>query len=377
MRAFYGKLQLIAAASIALATAEVGLAVTQYKSVRKPFLFDITTFTTTLNLPVVDQLEVVKMSKKQMTTRITKSVADETIEPLTIILNENEANIASVSEKLAPSGKVDDLSVFFREKLKTSKPVKKGSSAKTVEIDSQGLALIDTDAFADLYSKTHHNLTLNSKELQKDSVAKAELMKQLIPFLKKKERDKILSKINRGEAIEISKELLPDFPRKMVGKYIVQRGPNCFHAALAFHGPELTSSSLINVKNETGYHRAMINYDELWRVLNQNFYEVDPDAVPLKYGDMMVFFDVPSAVSEDLNQPVDFKWIRHTATYLFGGYTFSKGSKSPNTPYTVRTLADEWRTWKRYTKNLGVKVFRRSSTSVRANPPMDLVDWVY
>lgn len=377
MSRFYGKLQLIAVAAIALATAEVGLAVTQYKSVRKPFLFDITTFTTKLNLPVIEQLEVVKMSKKQMTTRIEKSATDETIEPLTIILNENEANITSVSEKLAPSGKVNDLAAFFKEKLKTSEPVKKGSSAKTVEIDKKGLDLIDTDAFADLYSKTHHNLILNSKELKKDSAAKAELMKQLIPFLKKKERDKILSKINQGETIEISKELLPDFPRKMVGKYIVQRGPNCFHAALAFHGSELTSSSLINVKSETGYHRAMINYDELWRVLNQNFYEVDPDTAPLKYGDMMVFFDVPNDAAEDLNRAVDFKWIRHTATYLFSGYTFSKGSKSPNTPYTVRTLADEWHTWKRYTKNLGIKVFRRSSTSVRPNPPMDLVDWVY
>lgn len=374
---FYGKLQLIAVATIALAAADVGLAVTQYKSIRKPFLFDITTFTTTLNLPVIDKLDIVKMSKKQMTTRINKSAQDETIEPLTIILTENEANIASVSEKLAPSEKVGELSAFLREKLKTSKPVKKGSSAKTVEIDSKGLELIDTDAFADLYSKTHHSLTLNSNELKKDSAAKGELMKQLIPFLKKKERDKILGKINKGEPIEISNELLPDFPRKMVGKYIVQRGPNCFHAALAFHGPALTSSSLINVKSETGYHRAMINYDELWRVLNQNFYEVDPDTVPLKYGDMMVFFDVPKDAADNLQHPVDFKWIRHTATYLFGGYTFSKGSKSPNTPYTVRTLADEWRTWKRYTSNLGVKVFRRSTTSVRANPPMDLVDWVY
>ncbi len=377
MSIFCGKIQLIAAATIAFATADISLAVTQYKPVRKPFLFDITTFTTTLNLPVVERLEVVKMSKKQMATRIKKSATDEIVEPLTIILNENEANIVSVSEKLAPTGKVDELSAFFREKLKTSKPVKKGATAKTVEIDKTGLDLIDTDAFADLYSKMHHNLTLNSKELKKDTVAKSELMKQLIPFLKKKERDKILGKINRGEQIEVSKELLPDFPRKMVGKYIVQRGPNCFHAALAFHGPQLTSSSLINVKSETGYHRAMINYDELWRVLNQNFYEVDPDTVPLKYGDMMVFFDVPNDAAEDLQHPVDFKWIRHTATYLFGGYTFSKGSKSPNTPYTVRTLADEWRTWKRYTKNLGVKVFRRSTTSVRANPPMDLVDWVY
>jgi len=373
----YGKVQLITLAIMTLSVADIGQSVTQYKSKRKPFLFDMTTFTTTLNLPVVENVEIVKMSQKQMNTRIKNSLIDETIEPLTIVLSENNTNIISMSEKLATAGKIDELTAYFREKLKTARPVKRGANAKTIHIDGEGLNLIDIDAFADLYSKTHHNLSLNSNELRRDTKTKNELMKQLIPFFEKKERDKILQKINNGKSINIGKELLPEFPQKMVGKYIVQRGPNCFHAALAFHGPELTSSSLINVKEEAGYHRAMINYDELWRVLNKNFYEVDPDKVPLKYGDMLVFFDVPKDVSDDLNYPVDFKWIRHAATYLFGGYTFSKGSKSPNTPYTVRTMADEWRTWKRYSKNLGIKVFRRSTTSVRPNPPMDLVDWIY
>lgn len=376
MRVFYGKMQLLLllAGMVGAGSAQ---AVTQYEKVRKPFLFDITTFTTTLNLPVTDKVEIVKMSKNQMQKRIKKSQTDETIEPLSIILNDNETNISTVAEKLATANKFDDLVVYFKEKLKTAKPVKKGATSKTVEIDADGLALIDTDAFADMYAKTHHVLTINSKELRADPKAKNELMKQLVPYMKKKDRDKILKKINAGEPVQINKEMLPEFARKMVGKFIVQRGPNCFHAALAFHGPKMTASSLINVKSETGYHRAMINYDELWRVLNQNFYEVDPDAVPLKYGDMLVFFDVPEDVADDLKHPVDFKWIRHTATYLFGGYTFSKGSKSPNTPYTVRTLADEWRTWKKYTQNLGIKVFRRSTTKVRPTPPMDLADWVY
>lgn len=377
LRLFYRKNQFILATVVAAGFTSNGFGVTQYGSVRKPFLFDVTTFTTTLNLPVTDKVEVVKMSAGQMATRIKKAATDETIEPLTIIMNDNEANLAASAEKLAASGKTEDLIQYFREKLKVSKPVKKGSSSKTIEIDRDGLNLIDTDAFADMYSKTHHNLTLNSKELSQDITAKNELMKQLSPYLKKRERDKLSKKISKGDSLQIDKELLPEFPRKMVGKYIVQRGPNCFHAALAFHGAKMTSSSLINVKTETGYHRAMINYDELWRVLNGNFYEVDPDTVPLKYGDMLVFFDVPEEVADDLKYPVDFKWIRHTATYLFGGYTFSKGSKSPNTPYTVRTLADEWKTWKKYTKNLGVKIYRQSTNSVRANPPMDLVDWLY
>lgn len=376
MRAFYGKTQALVIAGLCT-FATTAAAVTQYDKGRKPFLFDITTFTTTLNLPVTEKVDIVKMSAKQMHKRIERSVKDETIEPLSLILNDNNTNIIQAAEKLAISGKVNELANYFRQKLATARPVKKGASSKTVELDATGLALIDYDAFADMYSKTHHTLTIDSKELRKDKNAKNELMKQLIPFISKKDRNKLLTKINKGEPIDIDTEMLPEFPRKMVGKYIIQRGPNCFHASLAFHGPQMTASSLINVKTESGYHRAMINYDELWRVLNKNFYEVDPDQAPLKYGDVLVFFDVPEEIASDLNHPVDFKWIRHTATYLFGGYTFSKGSKSPNTPYTVRTLADEWHTWKKYTQNLGIKVFRRSTTKVRATPPRDLADWMY
>lgn len=119
----------------------------------------------------------------------------------------------------------------------------------------------------------------------------------------------------------------------------------------------------------------MINYDELWRVLNRNFYEINPDKTPLKYGDMVVFMDVPPEFEE--TGVVSFRWIRHTATYLFNHYTFSKGSKSPNSPYTVRTLSEEWKTWKKFTSNLGVKVFRRSIKRVKNQPPKDLVDWIY
>ena len=244
-------------------------------------------------------------------------------------------------------------------------------------IDGKGFGMVDRDAFADMFSRTHHKLTVATNELKKDRRLRQEFLRQITPFFPKAERTKLQAKINKGESIEVDMELLPDFARKMVKKYIIYRGPNCFHAALAFQSPTLTSSSLINVKKETGYHRAMINYDELWRVLNSNFYEVNPDSQPLKYGDVLVFFDVPQSAEENPEKPVEFKWIRHTATYLFGGYTYSKGSKSPNTPYTVRTLAEEWKTWKRYTENLGVKVFRRSQKNVKNAPPRDLTDWVY
>ena len=353
------------------------LAVTQFTKKRLPFLFDITTFTTTLSLPVTDHVDTVKMDEDHLETRLQKSDADETIEPLTILMSDDDSSIAAMAEKLALAEQEDTLADFLRKSLKSAKPLKPGQSTKTVIINKEAFPLLDKKAFTDLFSKTHHDLTVTTAEMKQDSRLRGELMRQLSPFFKKRERQALIQKILKGEPLRLDQELLPEFAKKMVRKYIVFRGPNCFHAALAFHSPQMTSSSLINVKKESGYHRAMINYDELWRAINRNFYEVNPDKMPLKYGDMLVFFDVPKEAEDDLERPVDFRWIRHTATYLFSGYTFSKGSKSPNTPYTVRTLSEEWKTWKHFTKNLGIKVFRRSQKTVKQHPPMDLADWIY
>lgn len=352
-------------------------AVTAVRTNRTPFLYDITTFTTTLSLPVTDQVETIKMDAEHIKTRLERAKDDESIEPLSILINDDDAAIAAMTERLALRDSENEFADYLKKAVKRAKPTKKGSPTKTIEFDEAGFNLVDKDAFADIYARTHHKLTLSTTELKKDAALRREFVKQMTPFFSKKERKALLGKIMKGETIDIDAEMLPDFARKMVGKYIVYRGPNCFHAALAFHSPQFTSSSLINVKKETGYHRAMINYDELWRAINQNFYEVDPDKVPLKYGDMLVFFDVPEEETGERDHPVNFRWIRHTATYLFGGYTFSKGSKSPNTPYTVRTLAEEWKTWKKFTSNLGIKVFRRSQRTAKGQPPVDLSDWIY
>jgi hypothetical protein len=379
-RADFRALGRMALALAALAAAPAS-AVTQFKvEQRKPFNFDITSFTTTLSLPVSDKPVTVRMSEKQMQERIELAPVDDTVEPLSVLLADDPRQIKSTAQRLAAPGKEEELASYLATAVKRAKPVKKGMTTRTVEFDKDGFALVNHEAFSDVYSKSHHHLTLDTKELAKDKATRKELFRQLKPYFSKAERKKLSGKIARGETVTIDEHLLPSFAEKMVGKYIIYRGPNCFHAALAFQSPTYTSSSLINVKTETGYHRAMINYDELWRVLNRNFYEVDPEKVPLKYGDMLVFFEVPEEDADNLDKPEDYRWIRHTATYLFGGYTFSKGSKSPNTPYTVRTLSEEWRTWKKFTENLGVKVYRRSAkgaTSVAARPPLDLSDWIY
>ena len=38
----------------------------------------------------------------------------------------------------------------------------------------------------------------------------------------------------------------------------------------------ITRSPRVNLKRENGYHRAMINYDELWIALNTKLYEINP-----------------------------------------------------------------------------------------------------
>lgn len=354
-----------------------GLAVTQFVEKRLPFVFNISNVSNSITVPVSDSVETIRMDEKHLNSRINQSNNNETIEPLTISIKNDESSINKLSERLALEDHEDDVADFLKKSLNTNVPLKPEEQSRSVVITKDAFSNIKPEAFAELYAKTHHNLTIATDELRDNRKLRKELMHQLSPFLKKSDRKKLAAKISSGEPLHLDTDLLPDFPRRMVRKYIIYRGPNCFHAALAFHSPQMTSSSLINVKKETGYHRAMINYDELWRAINRNFYEIDPEKMPLKYGDMLVFFDVPKDQADNLENPVDFRWIRHTATYLLSGYTFSKGSKSPNTPYTVRTLSEEWKTWKQFTKNLGLKVFRRSAKTVKIHPPMDLVDWIY
>jgi hypothetical protein len=351
-------------------------AVTQYTKERKPFIFDSTPLHSILVLPLTDSVEKVKIPEFQLRERALKAAKDETVEPLTLTLPNGTAQKASLLEKVAAPEKVKDFEEYIDRVLQKEKKAE-AKTPKTVVIDENGLELISPEAFGDLFSRNHHNLTASGPELKNSPEVRRQLFKEIAPFLSRSEREDLSDRIKNGAAIEVDRFLLPEFAKKMVGKFISFRGPNCFHAALAFQSPKFTSSSWVNVKEEKGYHRAMINYDELWSILSRNFYEVPATEAPLKYGDILVFFDVPKAAEKDPSIPVDFHWIRHTATYLFNGYTFSKGSKSPNTPYLVRTLNEEWTTWKGYTKNLGLKIFRRSSKKIKVKPAFDATDWVY
>jgi hypothetical protein len=344
--------------------------VTGYRKKATHFLTNPNVLKPSLALDVHDSVETVKIPLAKMKARLEKSPKDERIEPLQIVLPKDSVQLSNLIKRIANPGKADVLEQALIERLRNRKASE--NSTEALELTKEELKLINQTAYAIEMGKPHHNVKVATQVLKQNPAMRKEFVDQLRPHLGAKELEILKTRIMRESDLSVDLDLLPQFAEKMVKKYTIYRGPNCFHAALAFHSQYLTKSPLVNVKEEEGYHKAMINYDELWRAINDYFYEVDPAVSPLKYGDMLVFFNIP----DDGSPWISYKWIRHTATYLFNNYTFSKGSKSPNTPYTVKTLEEEWKTWDDFTQKLGVKVFRRTTAKIKA-PPQPLTDWIY
>jgi hypothetical protein len=362
---------LTAFVSIPLTVAISALAVTDLRPVTVPFTQDLNLLRASLTLPVTDQMEKVTIPQRKLKIRAHNPKKDPTIEPLSINVPRSETGLRELVNRLAQKGKSKALQELLLEKMKKQGP----SSKATVKIDleSKDFDIINLRALGQELAREHHVVTVHTKDFAKDASTWNEFRTQLSYLLSKEQLAKVIRKVRAGLDLQLDEDLLPPFARKMAGKFIIYRGPNCFHAALAFFNQPMTRLPTINVKEEEGYHKSMINYDELWRVIGTQFYEIDPRATPLKYGDLLVFFAVPSETPKSIN----FKWIRHTAIYLFGPYTFSKGSKSPNTPYTVKTLEEEWSTWRSLTQNLGVKVYRRQIMSPDVAMPTSRDDWIY
>ena len=347
-------------------------AITQYKKSPIPFTTSLSDLKTSLYLPVEDKKEQISIPVKKLKIRAIKSKKDERVDPVQVYIPTSDRGIAAITKKLAKQGDERSAEIILRQKkAKFSKPNQKKIS---IDLSEEDLRHFDLKAISNFMARSHHTVHINTKLLNQYPAVRSKFLQQIKPFFSKKNRQEIIQKFKTNSRLSLENDLLPKFARNMVKKFLVFRGPNCFHAALAFHDRDLTRSPAVNVKREPGYHEAMINYDELWRAINKHFYEVDPKKSALKYGDMLVFFAINQS---SINQPVNFRSIRHAATYLFGQYTFSKGSKSPNTPYTIKTLVEEWQTWQRYTHNLGLRVYRRNSPSIDEPAPSDLIDWIY
>ncbi len=353
------------------------LAASRHHTAQTTFIFEQKDLKPGMILPVTDLVESLKLPEDIIQKRLLEGTSTSVVEPLTVTVGVEDEKIMAVANSLATEGNSESLAEYMKKRAAVTPATDESPNHKSIVIESKVKDFIKPDAISNLYAKPHHNLLISGDTVKEDKSLKLQLLREVSPFFTKAEKDRLKRKLDRGLDLDGNKDLLPDFARRMVKKFIPFRGPNCFHAALTFQSPKFTSSSMINIKEEQGYHRAMINYDELWKSLNELFYEVTPDKSKLAYGDMLVFFEVPLGKESLAIDDIDFRWIRHTATYLYNGYTFSKGSKSSNTPYAVRTVAEEWRTWQRFTKNLGVKIYRRSPRATSNVPPMDQLDWLY
>jgi hypothetical protein len=339
---------------------------------RNRFQFEITNFRSELNLPLMVRNRTISIPEKVALQRLERYQKDERVEPIQLTVEGREDKIIELSAKIAAKNQKINLANYLKNNFVHGEEIP-GTELRLVTLDRDAYRLLDRSAFDMLFQKNHQEVLISSRALNQSKVLRQALMNELLPFFDPKEISDVRKKIANNQNLSIDRDLLPKFARERVATHSIFRGPNCFHAALSFQGAELAESDRINVRQEPGYHRDMINYDELWRILQLSFYEINPEQTSIQYGDMIVFFETKTPQYGAL----DFKTLRHAATYLFGGYVFSKGSKSANSPYVVRTLAVEWETWTKYTEKLGVKVFRRNLKHVKTAPPMDPVDWVY
>ena len=336
------------------------------------YQYDLNNLKSDLTLPLIVRDHTVGLTPKNMETRLKKYRSDIRVEPLQLTVDGHEDKIMSLASSVARSDQKLAFANFLKINFTHGEEIP-GTDLRLVTIDEKAFDMVNQEAFSSLFGKSHHEILVNTAVLNKNPAARERFLSQLSPFLRAAEIINIKRKILNKSPLSMDKDLMPQFARQRVGLHTIYKGPNCFHAALSFQSPLIASSNLINVRQEPGYHHDMINFDELWRILQLAFYEVDPSKSQMQYGDMIVFFETKGA-----DDPlIDFKNLRHAATYLTGGYVFAKGSKSANSAYLVRTLGEEWETWTKYTDKLGAKVYRRNLKNVSNPLPADPVDWVY
>lgn len=344
------------------------------KTVSAPisYIQDISQFHSSLPLQISSVERLIALSDADLQKRLSAFKKDPRIEPLQLTASADDEKILDLAGRIAKPGRKLAIANYIRENFENGEEVP-GSNLKLITVDEQVFQWLNRSSVDELFAKEHFELTVRTADLRRSRDLQANFIAQLSPYLSTIQLKDIRTKIASAKNLVVERDLLPAFARRMIRHHTVFKGPNCFHAALSFQSPSIPKSSLVNIREEPGYHRSMINYDEMWRAAQLEFYEVDPTKTEIKYGDMILFFDTPKAPQAS----VDFKTLRHAATYLFGGYVFAKGSKSANSPYIIRPLADEWSTWIKYTDNLGVKVFRRNLKHVNKAATWDPVDWMY
>ncbi len=337
----------------------------------KNFTTNVYDFKTSINLEVKDRKIHLPLPIKKIKKRLRNYKDDVRVEPITLNIFPTDGEIKKFAKRFAKPDRYNQTVDLLREKVKKSPYHHKLKDRKVMTFVANDFKNLDMKAVSSFFTRTHHEIYIDPDALVHDPALRANLYSQVRPYIGHEKLQDLHTKIENNETISLSKDLLPKFARKRVEKHSIYRGPNCFHSAISFNSEDLPKSNKINIKEEKNYHRAMLNYDELWRVLNSHFYEINPKEARLKFGDVLVFFDRVEG------EQTSYKWIKHTTAYLFGPYTFSKGSKSANTPYSVNTINEEWATWLKFTKNMGVKVYRYGQRAPNEISHSDLIDWLY
>jgi hypothetical protein len=336
-----------------------------------PFTQKLELLRPSLEIPTEHRIEKIRVSEKVLKARMNRAKKDSRVEAFHLRVPVSVAERKLYSKEMAKKGKAKEVYRDLQTIIQRMEQKDTTRGNVKVPLDASFIDKISLDRATEELEANHYNVRLRTNLA--DPKQLRSLLEQVQGFVAPKDLARLRSHFRERKSFAMEDFLLPSFAKSTLKQYLIFKGPNCFHAALSFHGEDLAKSKYINVKEEKDYHRAMINYDELWRAIQSHFYEINPAQSELKYGDMIVFFDLASVDPDNLH----FRWIRHAATYLFGNYTFSKGSKSADTPYTIKTLEDEWRTWTALSKRMGVKVFRRSSFSVTPIPPKNLESWKY
>ena len=365
------------------------------------FAVDVSELRSSLVLPIqVDAMDV-SPSFQQIEKRVSASQKDSRVEPLYLAVPVDEDERAAFALKVARPKKYRaltamlDVEVEQARKRRNTRPANNNNpnnSELANQNDDQAstarilvrpalLRLLSPEAIASRLKRRHQRAVIDGAALNAEHSLRAELLTQMAPFSSATDLRKVADKVRLGVPLEVDADILPAGQRKAVRNFEFFRGPNCFMTALAFQYPRMVRSQLVNIRAEDDHHEVMINNDELWRVLQSSFYEVDPGRSALKFGDMLVFFQLPAGEKLPADSAISYRWLKHATTYLFNGLVYSKGSKSPNSPYVVAHLQDEWRSWQKHVANsggnLGVKVFRKPLKSATTRPPKSLDDWMY
>jgi hypothetical protein len=310
----------------------------------------------------------IRPSVKHVMTRIKQSSKSTNIEPLEIFFKDKE-DAAKKAKIFSKQNKEENFLELYKKHAIYDKRRKKYKLALE-EAMFKTLNLVKVISyFREKHIKLYLNFSTNRAEKKK-------FFQEIKPFLSKKKRIAVLNKLKSVNSFFVEDELFPYFSKKSVQRYTIYRGPNCFHSSLAFQGMNYSNSIKFNSKLEKEHHRIMINNDELYRALTTQFYELDIANTPLVYGDLIIFLDVPFK-TKDLDSHYHYSWIKHATVFLLNKYTFSKGSKSASSAYTIKTLNRELKTWKKHLKNLKIKVYRKAQKNLNKNFIRPRADWVY